>query len=64
MKKILKMSIGLIGVIIGIIAYSLWKKAEIDWQLVISLIIGGLIGLLIGSGIMMEIKKAKNRSIE
>lgn len=59
------MSIGqIIGVIIGFIAYSLWRKVEIDWQLVISLIIGGLIGLLIGSGIMLEIKKAKNRSIE
>lgn len=43
MKKILKMSIGLIGVIIGIIAYSLRKKAEIDWQMMISLIIGAFL---------------------
>lgn len=43
MKKILKMSIGLIGVMIGIIAYSLWKKAEIDWQMMISLIIGAFL---------------------
>ncbi|WP_249870715.1 hypothetical protein [Oceanobacillus saliphilus] len=63
MKKTLKISVGyIVGVIIAIVAMSLWRNEEIDWQLMFSLVIGGFIGILIVSGITMYIKKAKDKA--
>ena len=60
MRNTLKICMGYIaGVIIAIFAMSLWKNEAVDWQLMVSLIIGGFLGVLIVSGIRMYIRKAK-----
>ena len=65
MKKTFKNSVGyIVGVIITIVAMSLWRNKEIDWQLMFSLVIGGFIGILIVSGITMYIKRAKDKASE
>ncbi|WP_281176883.1 hypothetical protein [Amphibacillus sediminis] len=43
---------------------SLWRNNEADWQLMVSLIIGGLIAILIVSRIRMYIKNAKDEASE
>jgi uncharacterized membrane protein YfcA len=63
MKKTLKISVGyIVGVFIGIVAMSLWRNEEIDWQLLLGVIAGGFIGILIVSGITMYIKKEDKTS--
>jgi uncharacterized membrane protein YfcA len=54
----------IVGVIIAVFTMSLWRNEEVDWQLLVSVILVGLIGVLIVSGIMMYIKKAKDKSNE
>ena len=58
----LKIAIGhILGIIIGILAMSWLGDKEVDWLLMISLIIGGIIGILIVSGIMNYNRKPKDR---
>jgi Na+-transporting NADH:ubiquinone oxidoreductase subunit NqrC len=54
----------IIGVIIAVFTMSLWRNEEVDWQLLVSVIVVCLIGVLIVSGIMMYIKKAKDKANE
>jgi len=61
-RNTLKICAGyIIGVIIAIFAMSLWRNQEVDWQLMISLIIGGLLGILIISGIRMYMRTTKDK---
>ncbi|MFD2681793.1 hypothetical protein [Bacillus seohaeanensis] len=65
MKSTLKFCITwIIGVIIAVFTMSLWRNEEVDWQLLVSVIVVCLIGVLIVSGIMMYIKKAKDKANE
>ncbi|WP_269719472.1 hypothetical protein [Bacillus timonensis] len=43
---------------------SLWRNEEVDWQLLVSVIVVGLLGVLIVSGLRMYIKKAKDKANE
>ncbi|WP_267498088.1 hypothetical protein [Bacillus sp. REN16] len=43
---------------------SLWRNETVDWQLLASVVVLGLIGILIVSGLMMYIKKAKDKGDE
>jgi len=58
----LKIAIGhILGIIIGIFAMSWLGDKDLDWQLMICLIIGSIIGILIVSGIMNYNKKPMDR---
>jgi hypothetical protein len=54
----------IVGAIIAVFTMSLWRDEEVDWQLLVSVIAVVLIGVLIVSGIMMYIKKAKDKAKE
>jgi hypothetical protein len=54
----------IVGAIIAVFTMSLWRNEEVDWQLLVSVIAVVLIGVLIVSGIMMYIKKAKDKAKE
>ena len=65
MKNTLKFCITwMVGVIIAVITMSLWRNETVDWQLLASVVVVGLIGILIVSGLMMYIKKAKDKADE
>ncbi|WP_042148317.1 hypothetical protein [Paucisalibacillus sp. EB02] len=65
MKNTLKFCITwIVGVILTVFIMSLWRNEEVDWQLLASIIVGFLIGVLIVSGIMMFIKKTKDKANE
>lgn len=54
MKNTLKFCITyIVGVILTVLIMSLWRNEEVDWQLLVSVIIVGLIVVLIVSGLMM-----------
>ena len=62
MNNTLKIAIGhILGIIIGIFAMSWLGDKDLDWQLMICLIIGSIIGILIVSGIMNYNKKPMDR---
>lgn len=48
------------GVIVAGFAISLWQNEEVDWGHIVTLSIGGLIGVLIVSGINRALKKDEN----
>lgn len=54
----------IVGVIIAVFTMSLWRNEEVDWKLLFSVIVVALIGVLIVSGIMMYINKAKDKANE
>lgn len=65
MKNTLKFCITwIVGVIITVFTMSLWRNEEVDWKLLVSVIVVTLIGVLIVSGIMMYINKAKDKANE
>lgn len=39
-----------LGVIVAVVAISLWNKKEIDWDHIMTMSIAGLIGMLIATG--------------
>ncbi len=53
-----------LGVIVAVVAISLWNKKEIDWDHIMTMSIAGLIGMLIATGIKMAIKMANSKSSE
>ncbi|MGM0939921.1 MAG: hypothetical protein ACQEWU_02965 [Bacillota bacterium] len=53
-----------LGVIVAVVAISLWNKKEIDWDHIMIMSIAGLIGMLIATGIKMAIKMANSKSSE
>lgn len=64
-NKVSKMILGYsIGVVIAIVAMSLWRNEGLNLQLMFGMILGGLIGIFIVSGITMYIKKAKEKASE
>ncbi|MBR7798152.1 hypothetical protein GT022_19205 [Agaribacter marinus] len=54
----------MLGVIVAVVAISLWNKKEIDWDHIMTMSIAGLIGMLIATGIKMAIKMANSKSSE
>nr|WP_304217171.1 hypothetical protein [Fredinandcohnia onubensis] len=65
MKNTLKFCITwIVGVIIAVFTMSLWRNEEVDWKLLFSVIVVALIGVLIVSGIIMFINKAKDKANE
>ncbi|WP_067729842.1 hypothetical protein [Oceanobacillus damuensis] len=60
MKNTLKFCITwIVGAIMAVFTMSLWRNEEVDWQLLVSVIVVALIGVLIVSGIMIYMKKSK-----
>lgn len=52
----------IIGVVIAVFAMSLWRNEEMDWNQVVTMGIGGLIGILIVIGIKNRIKNVKEEN--
>ena len=61
-KFLFKRWIGwVIGVLVASYAFSLWRDENIDWTNVITMSIGGAIGMLIVEGIKKGMKNGKKR---